>query len=265
VDHFVHASTASVRPPDRQPWIKRIMQFQPSALRPREECERHYLDVHSAWAVRTFRGMDDLVSYHTNLVVRQWDIAGGFGRSPDLWRFAEMRSTPDGAFEFPRGVAEMLSDDHQNFLSHLRRFDVEERVLFDRRSGQLTSAKYVIVLDRPDGLASAEVPRGVAQVVDVLGALLEDSYGARLLVEDRVLCERENVAMREPGQRPTGRVMADSSRLAFLALHFDDEVWGDEFFARPEVRRAMLDAGFGPGWCAAYHVFERAPHDRRWG
>jgi hypothetical protein len=260
----IDASTESAHRPERQPWTKRVMQFQPSSLRSRVECERHYLEVHSAWAVRTFQAMDDLVSYHTNAMLRQWDIAGGFRRSPDLWRFAEMRSRPDSRFEFGPGVAEMLSLDHQNFLSHLRRFDVEEYLWLDRRSGQLTSAKYVLTLDRPDTMAETEAPERVADVAGRVRSLLAGSYGARLLLEDRVLCERENVAMREPGQRPTGRVVVDSRRLAYLSLHFDDEVWGDAFLARPEVREALADAGFGHGSFAGYHVLERAPHDRRW-
>ena len=72
MEHLTDTSTPTRPQPDIQPWSKRVMQFQPSSLRPREECERHYLDVHSAWAVRTFAAMDDLVSYHTNRVLRQW-------------------------------------------------------------------------------------------------------------------------------------------------------------------------------------------------
>jgi hypothetical protein len=252
-----------VTPPDREPWTKRILQFQPSALRPLEECEQHYLDVHSSWAVRTFQGMDALVGYHTNLMLRQWDIQGGFGRRPDVWRFAEMRSRPGEPFEFAPGTTEMLSDDHQNFLSHLRRFDVEERTWLDRRAGRLTSAKYVVVLDRPAGVSEAEAPQRVEDVVTAWRDLLADAYGARLLVEDRVLLERENVAMREPGQRPTGRVVEDGRRLAYLSAYFDDQVWGDAFFARPETREALAGAGFAAGSFAGYHVLERAPHDRR--
>lgn len=240
---------------------KRILEFQPSALRSPEECERHYLEVHSPWAVRVFADAPALVGYHTNLVVGQWDIAGGFRRTPDLWRYATMRFRAPGA-EFPPEVGRMLAHDHQNFLRDLRRFDVEETVLFDRVGGQLSSDKYVLVLDRPERLAVAEGQAALDDVLALLGRLVPEQYGARRLVLNRVLAERENVAMREPGQRPTGRVVEDSRRLAYVEVYLDHEVWGDELFGRPELVGLLADSPFAPDGITAYHLVERAPHDR---
>lgn len=246
-----------------QPWTKRIMQFQPSALRSLQECEHHYLEVHSAWAVSTFRRMDDLISYETNLMLRQWDIRGGFGQAPDLWRFASMRSDPVRGMEFPPGTAEMLSHDHQNFLRELRRFDVEEFIWLDMRSGQLNSSKYVLVLDRPPGIEGESARAATTTVIAGLAELLASAYGARLMVANLVKLERENVAMREPGQRPTGIVLGDTRRIAFVEIWFDDQVWGDEFFAREDVRSLIFGSVFTPGSVAGYHVLARTLHDRR--
>ena len=249
--------------PDAQQWNKRILAFRPSALAPLEQCEAHYLQVHSPWALREIRAMDDMVSYHTNLMLGQWDLLGGFRQVPDEWRFATMRSRPGGRGGFPPAVLEFLSQDHQNFLSHLRGFAVEESVSVDRRSGQLTSDKYVLVLDRPDGLAPDDALTAAAAVEARLGELFADAYGARLMVVNRVLAESEYDALREPGQLITSRVAGDSTRLSYLELYFDHEEWGGEFFARADVQSAVRDSPFAPKSSAAYHVLERAGHDKR--
>lgn len=240
---------------------KRILEFQASALRPREECERHYLEVHSPWAVRALAENPALVGYHTNLLVGQWDIAGGFRRTPDLWRYASMRFRAPGA-EFPPTVARMLAHDHQNFLRDLRRFDVEETVLHDGTTGQLSSDKYVLVVDRPARLSVDEGWAALDELLALLGRVVPTQYGARRLVLNRVLVERENAPLREPGQRPTGGVVEDSTRLAYVEVYLDHEVWGDELFARPELLALLSDSPFAPDSLTAYHVVERAGHDR---
>ncbi|MDT9591637.1 hypothetical protein RDV89_01065 [Nocardioides zeae] len=241
---------------------KRILQFQPSALRPREESERHYLEVHSPWAVRVFRDHPGLLAYHTNLVLGQWDIDGGFRRVPDLWRYATMRFGPEGG-EFSASVGRMLAHDHQNFLRDLRRFDVTETVVLDRGTGQLSSDKYVVVVDRPERLD----PRAAATALEELVARVADAfaeqYGARRLVDNRVLREGENVALAEPGQKPTGRTVEGSRRMAYLELYLDHQVWGEELFAGPALRGLLEDSPFAPDSVTAYHLAERAPHDRR--
>lgn len=249
--------------PNVQPWKKRILTFQPSALRTLEQCEQHYLEVHSPWALREIRAMKDMVSYHTNLILGQWDLLGGFRQVPDQWRYATMRSRPGGRGGFPSEAHTFLSQDHQNFLSHLRGFSVEEAVLVDKRSGQLTSDKYVVVLDRPEGLATADAVAAADAVESRLCELFSDAYGARLMLANRVLQESEYDALREPGQLITSRVTSESTRLSYLELYFDHEEWGDEFFMRPDVRSAVRDSPLAPHASAAYRVLERAGHDKR--
>lgn len=244
------------------PWAKRVMQFQASALRPREESERHYLDVHSPWAVDTFAGMPEVVGYHTNRVLAQWDIRGGFGRVPDLWRYASMRYRPPG-MEFSAEVGAMLAQDHQNFLRELRRFDVEESLVLDLGGQALSTAKFVLVLDRPDGLDRAAAVAAADALVAGLARAFGSAYGARRMTVDRVRLERENVAMREPGQQPTGVRFEDTPRLAFVELYLDHACWGEAFFADDDVTALLHGSPFMPAAVTAYHVEERAGHDRR--
>jgi hypothetical protein len=196
------------------PWGKRVMQFQRSRMATPEQCERHYLGVHSPWAVETFRGMDEVVGYHANLVVAQWDIRGGFRQSPDLWRYATMRY--DREMEFGPGVAAMLAEDHQNFLCDLRRFDVSESLVVDLGGQALSTVKHLVVLDRPDDLGREEALDAVERVVAGLAEVFVEAYGARRMSVDRVLVERENLPMREEGQLPTGRRLEDTARLAYV-------------------------------------------------
>lgn len=248
--------------PQAEQWRKSLIQFQPSALVPREQCERHYLEVHSPWALREIRRMDDMVAYHTNLVLGQWDLTGGFHQAPDLWRFATMRTRPGGQKGFPASVMPFLSADHENFCRELRGFQVKETTWCDRRSGQLSSDKYVVVLDRPDGLDDAGAASAVDRVESTLAELVEGAYGARLMVSNRVVSESEYDDRREPRQEITGRV-GPSSRLAYIELYFDHQAWGEELFAGDAVRDLLVDTGFAPGCAAAYHVLERAGHDKR--
>jgi hypothetical protein len=120
----------------------------------------------------------------------------------------------------------------------------------------------VIVLDRPQTRDRDAATAAVDRVEFGLRRLLEDAYGARLMVSNRVRSESEYDDLREPRQGITART-SNSSRLAYLELYFDHQAWGEEFFARDEVRRLFLDAGFGPGDVAGYHALERTGHDKR--
>lgn len=242
---------------------KRIMSFQPSALRSVEACERHYLDVHRHWAVEALGSDPRLLGYATTRLEAQWDMAGRFCAQPDLWRYAAMRFVSPGV-EFSPEVTRMLAHDHQNFLKDLRRFDVIEEVVVDLVAGQLTSTKYVVLVDRPaqavegDGAASA-----AEELVRHLSLLIQDAYGARRMIVNRVVRERENVAMREEGQLPTGRVLATTDRLLVLELYFDDSDWGDAFFASTPVLDLLRTSVFAPSSMKAYRASERVAHDRR--
>ncbi|TYL54969.1 hypothetical protein FXB39_05030 [Nocardioides sp. BGMRC 2183] len=246
-----------------QPWNKRILQFQASKLAPKEQSERHYLEVHSAWARRELRATDGMLAYHTNLMLGQWDVLGGFGQAPDLWRLATMRTRHDAKVGFPPELLPVLSADHQNFLRELRGFEVEESVCFDRRAGQMTSDKYVLIFDRPVSVDRADAEAAVVEVGHRLSGLLAGAYGARLMVNNRVLSEFEYDDMREPGQRITSRRKPGSERMAYVEIYFDHQEWGEEFFASDDVGGLMVAAGFGPDDVAGYHALERAGLDVR--
>ncbi len=134
----------------------------------------------------------------------------------------------------------------------------------ERSGPALCAEKYVVVLDRPEDLDAAAASAAVDEVVGVLAAAFDATYGARRMTCDRVLLERENAPMREPGQLPTGRRLDESRRLAFVELYLDHEMWGSE--PVPPPRGARPAAGLGlrarqpsrrTGSC------ERAGHDRR--
>jgi hypothetical protein len=57
-------------------------------------------------------------------------------------------------------------------------------------------------------------------------------------------------ALDEPGQAPTGEVLPSSARQAFVEVYFDHRDWAEEWFARPEVRTALL----GSGWARVHGV-----------
>lgn len=254
---------ASQQPPVALPWDKRILSFQRASLVPPDECERHYLEVHSPWALREIRQLDDMLSYHTNLFLGQWDLLGGFRQSPDQWRYASMRSRRGGRGGFPRSALAFLSRDHQNFLSHLRGFSVEESVWVDRRSGQMSSDKYLLLLDRPAALDLADATAAAQELQQQLAGLFAEAYGGRLMVVNRVLAENTYDALREPGQLITSRPVVESGRLTWIEMYFDHEHVAEEFFAHPETVSAVRDSPFAPESAAGYHVLERAGHDKR--
>jgi hypothetical protein len=239
--------------------LKRILSFLPSALRSFEACERHYLEVHRPWAVNALGAHERLLGYSTTRLEAQWSADGAFGRRPHEWRYASLRFRPP-ELEFDAVTARLIAEDHLNFLRDLRRFDVDEGIAFERPSGQLTSAKYVVLLDRPD--LGVDRRSAGEQLVAALVTLLDEAYGARRLVVNRVLRERENVAIREPGQQPTGRVLPASDRVMMLELYFDDSDWGDRFFASPPLVELVGASGFSPSALSAYRATELVGHAR---
>ncbi|WP_158647991.1 hypothetical protein [Nocardioides houyundeii] len=240
---------------------KKFVQFQPSALRSAEECERYYSEVHTVWAMQALRDAPSLVSYETNLVERQWDLLGGLDQPPDQWRFAVLRETGDAPM-FTPSQGRVLAHDHQVFLRDLRRFDVEETVRFDRSSRSLAAAKYLLVLDRPDDLGPTEAASAFESLLAGLVTGLREAQGARRLVANVVVAERGSAPGREPGQIPTDETLP-TRRLGFVELWFDDRVWGREHLGSQPVRRLLTDSPFAPDRLVGYEVAERVAHDRR--
>lgn len=247
--------------------VKSITRFEPSALYPVEECERHYIEVHTRFVRHLFRQLETALTYHTNRVLRQYDLCGRWYQRPMAWRFVVTRLQGDllsrGA-ALPESVRALYGQDHTNFLRDLRSFPVEEDTLFDRIEGQTAFAKYLFEFDRPPERPSAEAYGHLRQFVETLFERAGEAFGLRRVVLNRVLKEAESAPIREPGQAFTpDRYLPDTTKLAFLEVYFDQEERGDEFFAdnRPQVE-ALVRAPAFP-LANLYHVEERCGVDKR--
>jgi hypothetical protein len=236
---------------------KSIAQFEPLATVALEEAERHYTEVHIAYARRMFMYQTSSVErYVPQRVLAQYDIAGGFAQRPDAWRFIVLYH--DEPYYVPAEWHTLTSNDHQNCLEAIHSNIVShEQVLDDRRSGQTTSAKYLVTF----GSRTAERPGDLGTMIETLLAKFRSAPGSRLLIANDIEEEREVTGLARPAQRTTGERRASDLRLV-LEVYFDSHRFGREFFADEDVRVALL-TGSGLEPVAAYLVEEEIGYDRR--
>ena len=239
---------------------KSIARFDPVSTHPVEESERHYVEVHARWARQRLRQLPAVLSYHTNLVMRQYDMRGDWRQRPTAWRFVVLRFEGERLGFTPVDSA-LVARDHLNCLRDLRSCVVDERVLLDQRRGQTTFEKYLFEYDRSPDVTPGEADMALDVLVDCVVPAARDAFGLRLLVLNRVLAESEALPSREPGQVPTERLLPETTKHAYLEWYFDHQEWGDDFFAAHNVRRALQDAPFAIA--NGYHVHEACGLDRR--
>lgn len=247
--------------PWRESWAKTYAHFLPLAALPAQESDRHYREVHTRWARRFLRELPDVISYATDRVLAERDPAGGWGQRPRAFRFISMRYAPGTRLDLPPELREQVVQDHRNCLRELRSFAVREQVLVDRLHGGTGLAKHVVELDRRPGTSAAEAAERLADGLQVLEEQAHDAFGLRQVLADHVLSESATEPLDEPGQRPTGRVLPETARSAFLELWFDHPDWADEWFARPAVAAVLQDAWWGAA--RTYRVYEECGMDRR--
>lgn len=247
--------------PWREPWAKTYAHFLPLAALPVHESDRHYREVHTRWARGFLRELPDVVSYATDRVLAERDPAGGWGQRPRAFRFISMRYRPGSHLDLPPELRERVVQDHRNCLRELRSFRVREHVLVDRLRGGTGLAKLVVELDRRPGTSAGDAATRLAGGLEVLAEQAQDAFGLRQLLVDHVQHEAATEPLDEPGQRPTGRMLPDTARSAFVELWFDHTDWADEWLARPAVAAVLQDAW----WAAArtYQVHEECGMDRR--
>ena len=211
--------------------IKIVSLVRPLAALPLEECERHYRDVHMPFVRATARSLPGFLTYHNDLVLTRYDVAGGWSQRPDIWRIATARFEGDPRLPL-EPMADGMNEDHRHFLSHYRFFKAVEETLVDRLSGQTALAKFALHIDRSPELTREEAERELQPRVERLAELASGAFGLRLLVRDRVLAECETRPIDEPGQECLPHVeLPDTPRIAHLDLYFDQHQWGREFFA----------------------------------
>lgn len=242
-------------------WHKSVSRFQPLAARTVEECDRHYREVHTPFARRLLRGMEQVVSYHTARVTAQLDLAGGWRQRPQAFRFIVLRFLAGRSLEFPDDVHERIVQDHRNFLSDLRAFPVHEEVLVDRLQGQTSLVKYVVELDRRPETSPQDADEHLTAQLDVLLRQADRAFGLRQVLVDRVQGEAATEPVDEPGQRPLRRMLPETGTAAFVEIYADHPDWADEWFALPEVRSVLQDPWWRQARC--YRVAEECGLDRR--
>jgi hypothetical protein len=241
--------------------VKTISQFLPLSSVSRRDAVRHYRKVHTRFARRLLREMDQVVSYHIDRADREFDVNGGWRQRPRAFRFVVLRFAPGRAFEFPPEVAERIVADHRVFLRELRSFRVAEEVVLDRLAGQTALQKYVFEYERPSDMSADEGERQFDRVVREAQASAPGAFGVRLVLANRVLSEQASEAVDEPGQRTLSTALRETSKQGFLEFYLDQREWAQEWFAQPQVRDALL----GGPWALArgYRVTETCGLDRR--
>lgn len=243
------------------PIAKTISRFLPVTDRPAEECERYYTEVHYPWARQMLRARPQVLTYHTNRVLRQYDLLGGFRMRPTAWRFVILTFLPGRGLELDADTARTIAMDHPNCLRDLRGGPVEETVVLDRLGGQTALAKYLVELDRHEDTTPETAWEQATSLVEALADAAAEADGVRLLRLNRVLGEAETAPVVEPGQRTTGRMLPSTDKVAYVEVYVDDRIDGDRFFAQDRIRRLLSDRVFATQ--AVYHVEERCGLDRR--
>lgn len=242
-------------------WAKAISHFLPSATLTAEEANRYYLRVHTRFARHFLREMEQVVSYHTGRAVAQYDLLGGWERSPRAFRFVVLRFLPGRGLELTEDLRETIVADHRVFLRELRPFTVSEEVVLDRMSGQTALEKYFFEIDRHDDTTPEAARAHLRRQLVVLAQEASSTFGVRQVLVNHVLREQATVPVDEPGQRPLPETLPTTSRQAFLEFYFDQHEWAQEFFARPAVRAVLQDRY----WAAVhgYRIEEQCGLDRR--
>lgn len=242
---------------------KTITQFLPLAALPVEECERHYVEVHFPFAQAALRELPNVLTYHTNRTDRQLDIAGGWYQRPTAWRFVLLQFVEGTQVGFTPEQVRTVELDHENCLRRLQRCAVREEIVVDRRCGQRQMTKYLVAVDRrrhPSPSADVDVAAELDGLVDALTRAVDDGFGGRLLIVNRVIDEAESAPGKEEGQRVTKRLLPSTDKVAIVEMYFDDATWGDAAIValhREGVfRSGTVDVG-------VFQVHERCGLDRR--
>lgn len=244
---------------------KLITRFVPPASHPFEEAEAQYVGVHVPTARDLFLLQPEEITYYTLRVTKQYDYGGRWNHRLTAWRFVTRYLEPaqalsdDSSTEL-RARQALAKRDQPHSIGGVRRFDIEEEILVDKRSGQTAQVKYLFEYDRrPD--TSPEDARGfIRSLLQKVIARAPHATGLRLIVADWVKSEIE-ILWREGGQYDVGDWSPDSTKTAFIEFLFDSDFWGQTFFAQQGMNVIMLDSRFADS--AGYLVDERCELDKR--
>jgi hypothetical protein len=240
---------------------KAIGRFDPTPSRTPEECERHYTQIHVRMAQELLRPVPSLLSYHTDRVVAQADVTGGWGQRPRAWRFNMLRFAPGEGLAFTPEQSEMVAQDHVNCLYRLRHCEVDEAVLLDRVGGQTALAKFLLEADRPAATDPERAWASFSELAQRVLAAMDGAEGARALYVNRALNELECEPVDVEGQRPVG-VLDETTRVGYVEAYFDHRRWGEEALG-VLARDGALGRSRDLAGVNLFRVEEEAPLDRR--
>jgi hypothetical protein len=208
----------------------RITELHPLATTTRDECESHYVSEHIPMIVQARRSERDV------RVLRYRPHRADAALSPDLtwvasekyWRFVFVNYLGDGTLG--RSNTRHIAADHRHWVQDLRSYEVANAVRIDRRSGQLASAKYLLV-----GSGSFDQRTELAAARDGVHSLFKDAFGARLYLTNDAIAEQEAVDDQAPRQRFTRNTFDVDCLRWYDELYFDSESAGAEYFATSGV------------------------------
>jgi len=238
-------------------YAKMISRFDCSVHTTLAEAERHYSTVHFPFACDLLSTIPHIRTYHTNRVVSELDIAGGWGQRPTAWRFVLLTFEEGRSLEFDQMTVNHIAQDHLNFLRNLRSTMVSETVPLDRLTGQPSLVKYLIEIDR---FPNPEKPqRALAAFEEQLIDFAEPRKELRQIKLNRIDCELEAEPMEEPGQRSTDRPLNSTNKLAFIEIYADDFHWSHSFFQNEKISQLLRET---PLQISVRAVEERCGLDR---
>jgi len=245
-----------------------LARFDPLATQDPELSEAHYRQVHVRLAAELLGSVPTIRQYSTYLVRRQYDATGRWHKQPTTWRFASQiveppPEVPDGSAQtaFPEEVRRRLAQDHRNCLRHLRRFDVEDEVLLDAFSGQLSTQRYLFEFERAADTGAEAARTEFNRVAQTLASLVAGVAGLRRLVRRGVITEAEAGPLDDDGQILTGRQLPVSTMVGYLDVVFDNHYSAEQSFVRNEVRALMRNDHFSS--IEGYEVEEVVGFDHR--
>jgi hypothetical protein len=245
---------------------KLITKFLPPSTHPVAEAEAQYVGVHIPTARDIFLLREEEVVYYTLKVLRQYDYGGRWNHRLTAWRFViryvDRDLLPEGT-EDDSVLARrqrLANRDQPHSIGGVRRFEADEEVLVDRRSGQTSQVKYLFEYERDPAMP---LERARALLNDLVTQVLESAgevQGLRLILVDWVRRE-VRIDWREDGQYDANEWSTDSTCVGFLEFVFDSAYWGEQFFARPMMNLIMLDYRFT--YSMGYLVNECCELDKR--
>lgn len=188
--------------------------------------------------------------YATNLADRQYAINGRLEENPTAWRFVILYVDDDldDAFGYlPRSAQPLIWQDHAKCIDGMAVWEVDSRAVVDKRYGQLSSAKFLILYS---GRSSEEhLAERRRQYLDVhlpsLTKLQRNAFGVRLYVSNLVVREAEISDEHGPSASCTGGYLGRVSLAVVYEFWLDDAKCGDDFFSSGEAIGLLRDSPLG--------------------